>query len=251
MPPVSSSRPSGGILAVPDPRALRSLIEKRYQCLAEELTIAGTRFSLLRVADTNALLETIDPATFAEDERLPYWSEIWASSVHLAHWCLTFPGLREKRVLELGCGLGLAGIAAARAGATVVLSDYEQDALLFARYNAMQNISGTDPEVLLFDWRRPSPGRKFDIVLGADILYDRQHFLPLLEAFGMLLSPGGIVVLTDPDRSTGDAFAALAPEWGYHVSCDRAEIEHHERSVSINRYELRRLPGIAPEEAQR
>ncbi len=238
---VRSPLPAVGILAAMEAPALRSLIEGRYQCVAEELTIAGEKFSLLRVADPDLLLEAIDPAAFLEDERIPYWSEIWASSVALARWCLATPLLGGKKVLELGCGVGLAGIAAVRAGAAVLCTDYEEDALLFARYNALQNLGEAKPRFLLLDWRRPVITEKFDIVLGADILYERRHFIPLLEAFSVLLTPGGIVVLTDPDRSTAGSFADVAQEWGYSVRRDRTEIDHHAKKVSIIRFELDRF----------
>lgn len=242
---MATVRPSSGTLVALDVSELRSLIESRYQCCEEDLTVAGVRFSLLRVADSNVLLEAIDPAAFLEDERLPYWSELWASSVALAEWCLTASCLRGKLVLELGCGLGLAGIAAARAGATALLTDYEEDALLFARYNALRNVPERTPAVLLFDWRQPRVPGKFDLLLGADILYERRHFLPLLEAFRVLLAPGGAAVLTDPDRSTGEPFARLAQEWGYSVACDRSLVEHHARRLSVTRFELRSLPARA------
>jgi predicted nicotinamide N-methyase len=231
-------RPYSGTLAVQEAPVLRSLIESRYQCCEEDLTVAGVQFSLLRVVDPNVLLEAVNPAAFLEDERLPYWSELWASSVALAEWCLTSSRLPGMRVLELGCGLGLAGIAAARAGAAVVMTDYEEDALLFARYNALRNVPGRMPQVLLFDWRRPRISGKFDLVLGADILYERSHFLPLLEAFAILLAPGGAVVLTDPDRSTGEPFAQRAEEWGYSVARDRGVMDHHGTRLSVTRFEL-------------
>ncbi len=239
------------MVATEEVRELRSRIESRYQCVTEELTVAGTRFRLLRVADSNVLLEAIDPSTFLEDERLPYWSEIWASSVSLAGWCLASPLVRGKRVLELGCGVGLAGIAAAFAGAAVLLTDYEEDALLFARHNALQNVPGAGVESLLFDWRQPRLERTFELVLGADILYERRHFLPLLEAFRHLLAPGGTVVLTDPDRATGEPFARLAQEWGYCLRRDRSEIDHHGKKSSIVRYELQEPPGHASEGRRR
>jgi len=245
MAPASPSLAAGDAVPALGAPALRSLIDSRYACAVEELGIAGERFSLLRVADTNALLEAIDPATFKEDERLPYWSELWASSISLARWCLTSGMLCGKDVLELGCGLGLAGIAAARSGATVVLSDYEEDALLFARYNVSRNLPGAEVEVHHLDWRRPVLPRQFDILLGSDILYERRHFLPLLEAFDVLLAPAGVVVLTDPDRSTGRAFAELAQEWGYSLRQDRGETEHHGKKIWITRMELQKLPGTA------
>lgn len=246
-----SPRPEAGMLTPREAPALRSLIESRYRCAMEELTIAGTRFDILRVADSNALLDALDPAAFLEDERLPYWSEIWASSVSLAGWCLLCPALRGKRVVELGCGVGLAGIAAARAGATVLMTDYEEDALLFARYNALENLPGTRPRSLLFDWRQPRLAEKFDIVLGADILYERRHFLPLLEAFDVLLEPEGRVVLTDPNRSTGEAFATLAQEWGYSLRREEEAIEFHAKRTSIVRFELHASPGAAAGKGRR
>jgi predicted nicotinamide N-methyase len=239
----AASGSPGGISPVPEGSLLRASIEQRYRCRREEVTVGEASFSLLRVADPDVLLETIDPATFTEDERLPYWSELWASSVHLAHWCLTFPGLRGKQVLELGCGLGLAGIAAARAGAAVVLSDYEDDALLFARYNALINIPRGEVEILHLDWRQPDLGRRFDVLLGADILYERRHFRPLLEAFRVLLAPRGVAVLGDPDRSTGNAFFDMAGSEGYDVRCTGAEITHHGRNVHVNCWELRSISG--------
>jgi predicted nicotinamide N-methyase len=245
MAPAPPSFAAGAVVPALGGPALRSLIESRYACVVEELGVAGEGFYLLRVADTNALLDAIDPATFMEEERLPYWSEIWASSLSLARWCLTSGRLRGKDALELGCGLGLTGIAAARSGATVVLSDYEEDALLFARYNVSQNLPGMEVEVCHFDWRRPVLPRQFDFVLGSDILYERRHFLPLLEAFDVLLAPEGVVVLTDPDRSTGRAFAELAQEWGYSLRQDRSETEHHGIKISVTRLELQRSPGRA------
>ncbi len=80
----AASGSPGGISPVPEGSLLRASIEQRYRCRREEVTVGEASFSLLRVADPDVLLETIDPATFTEDERLPYWSELWASSVHLA-----------------------------------------------------------------------------------------------------------------------------------------------------------------------
>ncbi len=67
--------------------------------------------------------------TFAEDERLPYWAELWPSAIGLAHYLDRDVSLRGKHVLELGCGLGLLGVIAARDGARVLCTDYEPDAL--------------------------------------------------------------------------------------------------------------------------
>ncbi len=93
------------------------------------------------VRDPDVLLERVTPVQFAQDERLPYWAELWTSSFALARFCLEENGFRGKRVLELGCGVGLVGLSAASGGAHVVMTDYEHDALLFSLYNAMVNLT--------------------------------------------------------------------------------------------------------------
>jgi predicted nicotinamide N-methyase len=218
--------------------ALLARIAEQYDVCTTDLAIEGIPFRVLRVSDTNALLETIDPDLFAVDERLPYWADLWASSVDLAAWCLQSGELGGKDVLELGTGLGLAGVAAARAGAMVVMTDYEEDALRFARYNALVNLPGCDPEIRAMDWRAPEAGRRYDYLLGADIIYERRNFLPLLDAFGKLLKPGGTALLTDPGRSTAEEFLSQARTCGFSVRSAASTVVHFNRSVTVGRHEL-------------
>jgi predicted nicotinamide N-methyase len=96
-----------------DRNALRHSLAFLYDVVEVEVHVNGAPFQLLKVRDTNKLVDAISPKDFSDDERLPYWAEVWPSSIVLAHSCLTQFDLNIKRVLELGCGLGLAGIAAA------------------------------------------------------------------------------------------------------------------------------------------
>ena len=181
---------------------------------------------MLKIEDTNRLLDAISPDEFAVDERLPYWAELWPSYRELARFCLNETPLRGKTVLELGCGLGLAGIAAAAAGAHVVFTDYEPDALSFARFNAWANLSpdvyASETEFRLLDWRSPGLIYPVDLTIGADVAYERPHFLPLLNIVQTSLKSEGIAVFVDPDRSTGMAFFALAERQGFEVTlCPR------------------------------
>ena len=84
------------------------------------------------VRQPEKLLDDISVDEFARDERLPYWAELWTSSIVMGEHILQDPSFRGAALLELGCGVGLAGIAAARAGAQVTMTDYDDDALLFA-----------------------------------------------------------------------------------------------------------------------
>lgn len=230
--------------ASPDASCVLSEIKRRYDVAVSPVAIGGSTFSLLAVRDTNTLIDAIDPATFAVDERFPYWAELWTSSIALATWCLAAGDLAGKRVLELGCGLGLPALCAARAGATVLLTDYEPDALLFARWNLLENLPAETVRhnvgLALVDWRTAKFETPFDVVIGADIAYERRMFAPLLRVLHAALRPEGKAVITEPDRAVGQDFFQQAAASGFHVTFDRDTIERNQRASVVVRAELRR-----------
>jgi len=214
-----------------DSEQLLTELSSRYDVVEKTLALGHTGAFLLGVRDTNRLVDGIDPATFAHDERLPYWADLWVSAVGLAEWCLERGEISGKEILELGCGLGLAGIAAGIAGAHVMLTDYEEDALAFARYNAMRNLPpGVLTERVRFrqlDWRSPGELAKVDLVIAADVTYERRNFLPLLRLVSRVLRPGGMAVFADPDRAVGREFLSIAAAQHHAVTT-------HTRSVAMN-----------------
>src|SRR5688572_26767017 len=74
----------------------------------------------------------------AAGRTIPYWGRVWVSSVALAETLATTQ-LSGARVLELGCGLGIPSIIAARRGATVLATDGSPDAVVFAAHNLALN----------------------------------------------------------------------------------------------------------------
>ena len=202
------------------------------------ITIGSTPFTMFHVRDTNLLVDAIDPVAFALDERLPYWAELWPSSVALASWCAGGGVSAGRSVLELGCGLGLAGIAAARAGGEVTLSDYEKDALGFAGWNA--RVNAVPVTLVELDWRTPVGDRVFDIVLGADIMYDRANVDPLLGTLSRVMAPHGSAVLADPDRSTAHDFLREAISRGFSISSATTRVPRGTQEISVHCHTLRR-----------
>lgn len=222
---------------------LHADLARRYDVVGVDVHLGVCSFDMLRVRDTNVLLEGLDTAAFAMDERLPYWAEVWPSSIELARYCLEESSLNGKTVLELGCGLGLAGLAAARAGAHVLFTDYEVDALLFARRNALKNL-GTHGSLSraafrVLDWRSRDTSELVDLILGADIVYERRNFIPILQFVRRTLKADGRAIFTDPDRSTAMAFFALAEQQGLHVSIDARRLKEGRTDSTILLGELR------------
>jgi predicted nicotinamide N-methyase len=133
----------------------------------------------------------------------PYWSVLWRSGVALARE-LDGVAIRGLRVVELGCGLAVPSIAAARAGAAVLATDACGEALELVARNARAN--GVRVETATVDWAEPDElvGRApFDLVLAADVLYERAGVAQLLSLLPRLAPEAR---LADPGRPAAGAF---------------------------------------------
>jgi predicted nicotinamide N-methyase len=145
----------------------------------------------------------------------PYWAVLWRSGVALAAELDGDPSLAGRRVVELGCGLALPSIAAARAGAEVLATDEAAEALELAARNAEAN--GVTIATALVDWSaaaelvRRGP---FDLALAADVLYERHSVAPLLSLLPRL-APEALVA--DPGRPPAEAFLEGAARRGWRV----------------------------------
>jgi predicted nicotinamide N-methyase len=167
----------------------------------------------------------IDETEFARDERLPYWADLWPSAVALARKLEVLgPRLSGRRTIELGCGIGLPSVAALVHGARTLATDHYAAALDFARHNARRN-TGYDLRTALLDWHAPErhPGR-FDLVLAADVLYERRSVEPLALLVPELLEPGGEVLLADPRRSAAPDFVAALEARGFEHASETEEV---------------------------
>jgi predicted nicotinamide N-methyase len=177
----------------------------------ESIGLRGAALQVLRPRDTEALL---DDHAFEHEEYLPYWAELWPSGVALARR-VAARSLRGARVLELGCGLGLPSLAAALAGGRVLATDWSPQALELLEENAERNEAVL--ETALVDWVRPGPiveRAPWDLVLAADVLYERRNIAPLLELLPRLIDERAEVWLADPGRApAGELLERLGEGW--------------------------------------
>lgn len=174
--------------------------ESRLDLVEDVVELPTRTLSILRPRSAEALL---DEEAFEHEEFLPYWAELWASGEALAH-AVAERDVEGLRVVELGCGLALPSLAAALGGARVFATDWSPDAIALARENALRN--ELELETAVVRWSEPEPlveRAPWDLVLAADVLYERRNVDELLA---LLLKLGKEVLIADPGRPHAKTF---------------------------------------------
>jgi predicted nicotinamide N-methyase len=193
-----------------------------------------------RIAHPVSADDLIDEDDFDRDERLPYWAELWPSALALSR-NLSKRDLTGMRAIELGCGVGLPTVVALARGATVLATDHYEAALAFTAYNARKNL-GREPDSVLLDWRAPDIASlgTFDLVLAADVLYERKNAAALAGLVPRLLAPGGEAVFAEPRRDDAPFFLAAMKELGFENAVGEATVKQGKREVKVLLHRLRR-----------
>jgi predicted nicotinamide N-methyase len=210
-----------------------------YSVVLREHRLGSCSVKLYEVADTNALSDTIDPNAFEEDERFPYWAELWPSGIALATFVLGRGLGASVEAVELGCGLGLTGVAAALAGARVTFTDFDCEALAFARANHALNL-GSPGRIRLVDWRAPPPDLEAPLVLAADVLYERRFLEPFVETLRRTIAPEGVAYVAEPGRDIARGTVERLEAEGFERELHLEEVEVRGRTQAVWIHELRR-----------
>ena len=243
---------------------LRRRIGLRYQTVKETVRVGTMEFPFTRIANPDTVLdevaaeesrlEKLSGVRASEDQlHLPYWAELWDSAMGVAQFLVNRdeggrmkdePGAARRSihpssfilppspsVLDLGCGMGLAGTAAAGMGHRVLFADLEAPALLFARLNSLPWADRVRTRRL--NWQTDRLGESFDLILGADILYEKKQW-PFLEPFWRAhLSPGGRVLLGEPGRQTGDLFIECIASKGWTLMQHQESVTTREKPIRL------------------
>ena len=181
------------------------------------LEIAGRDWPVVAVADQSALTAVSDDL-----EHFPFGLMLWDAAPVLAAE-LPRHIKNGQTMLELGAGVGLAGLVARALGAEVVQTDHSAEALALCARNAEINgLSGV--ALALADWLSWNSDRRFDLIVGSDILYDADLHAPVLAVLERSLAPGGRVLLSDPGRSTTPAFVSMLEKAGWIVDRRRRRV---------------------------
>ena len=208
------------------------------------------------------------------DERIPYWADLWASAIGLSRYLVDNQLIvKGKDVLEIGCGLGLPAIVAGKLGAVhTIATDYLPEALDFAKLNWQQNLPLENVEFKVLDWRNipenfskstsenisantsantsesvaktservgeEAPQYKADILLAADVAYEKRAFEPLINAFQQLVKPDGKILIAEPNRFISKNFFENLANQGFNVEKTTLEVERRGHTFTVNIFEL-------------
>ena len=189
-----------------------------YAVRETEHAIGGHRYRLRVLSDTQQFADP-DGHSARIGISSAQWSlfgQVWPAGRLLAQAMQRFD-IGGKRILELGCGIGLASLVLQRRGADVVASDAHPLAEVFLAYNAALNeLPALNYRQLRWDRPLPALGM-FDAVIASDVLYERGHAELIAVVVGRHARPDAEVLVTDPGRGNSARFNRLLEAQGFSV----------------------------------
>lgn len=236
----------------------------------DRIRIGAIELDFTRVADPEAVLDAIcleetrrsrgiraDESPGGNDQksdgadrnerplRMPYWAAVWESAAALGELLQQNLGsnegaLRDQSVLDLGCGMGLAGMVALSMGAKVMMADYETDALLLARVNGLAWPGRV--RVRRVDWNEDRLEESFDLIIGSDVLYERAQWEGFERFVRTHIRQGGCVWIGEPGRPGAVAFPDFARQRGWRIEQTTHKLPI--RDAPFNVFRLTPSPGM-------
>lgn len=173
---------------------------RQYETETTELVINGRKFQILLPQDITGF---IDPDDVLHE--FPLWAKIWRASWVLAGFLAEMPVAAPKNFLEIGAGAGLVSIVAASFGHNITMTEFNPDALQFARANAVINGCPQLP-IRELDWNRPQLAGTFDYIVASEVTYKKEDVATLLKLFKSYLKPEGAVYLAGEMRRVSRDF---------------------------------------------
>ncbi|HSI32741.1 MAG: methyltransferase [Phycisphaerae bacterium] len=235
-------------------------VGKKFAVVTEDVRVGPIPLRFTRVADPNRVLDEMadaealkeklgHPRRPGDEVHLPYWAELWDSAYGVATWMVNrwqrgggkvsggggethvSGAMTGMNVLDLGCGMGLTGTVAAAMGARVTFADLSADALLFARLNSLPFADRVRTRQL--NWRTARLEERFDLIIGADILYERGQWMYVEPFWRGHLKPDGAVLLGEPGRATGDYFIDWIASWPWTLERTEQPVPTREKPIRL------------------
>lgn len=151
----------------------------------------------------------------------PYWGVLWDAAVPMSRYILGRNWPATSNAVELGCGVGLTGIAAWRAGVPVRMTDIVPEAVELAQHNARLN-GLMDCFTSIRDWNQPTDAR-YSLILACDILYERNQHAGLVRFLKTVSQHDTEIHIGDPGRQSSQLFLDDVAAAGFCVEVFRED----------------------------
>ena len=205
---------------------------QEYETESTDVVVNGRKFRILL---PKYLDRFIDPDEVLHD--FPLWAKIWQASWVLCGVLAEMPPDPRKRLLEIGAGIGLVSIVAATFGHRITMTEYNPDALNFARANAHLNQCPRLP-ILKLDWHDPRIKGQFDTIVASEITYKPEDLRPLIQFFKSYLQPGGQIILASEMRNTGKDFYDLL-KTDFDISVEKKSLRSDAGATRVMLFKMR------------
>lgn len=197
-----------------------------------EIRVAGHVLDLATVANLEAHLDR-DRLLGDSDYEPPYWALVWSGARLFLPGFLDRHDVAGARILDVGCGLGVVSLVLAAAGAKVTALDRAEPALEFVSRSIERNQLAI--ETCAMDLSDLARKRRFDHVIAAELLYEREGFPALAEQLVKRLAAGGRLTLVDAHRiDTASFYREMERVGARRVFSDRIEVREEQTLVRID-----------------
>ncbi|PIE68933.1 MAG: methyltransferase [Deltaproteobacteria bacterium] len=193
----------------PDEASLEELLaiaRQRFSVAFKPVRIGEQTLEIASIANMTDYLDKLaNQSRQGKNIQLPLWAKIWPASTLLALTMTQIPPARDKRVLEIGAGLGIPALIAASRGWHTTISDTHEDALLMIRINILANNLQDKAIAMPLDITTQDTDTPFDLILGSELFGIKESSASLIRCLQSNLAPGGMALLArDTSRKEHD-----------------------------------------------
>jgi predicted nicotinamide N-methyase len=164
----------------------------------------------------------------------PLFGMIWTSGEALAELMAGWD-VAGKRILEVGCGLGLASLVLNHRNSDITATDIHPDAQAFMQENTRINQDEPVPFVRGGWSDEESALGEFDLIIGSDLLYERSHVIPLSDFMHRHAARNCEIILVDPGRGHHAPFSKRMVSLGYSHRQERTSTADAKRIIPSGR----------------
>jgi predicted nicotinamide N-methyase len=217
---------------------LLALAHKKFKVGFNPVSIGKEAFEVPYISNMTEYVDRLVQGTQpGKTIQLPLWAKIWPASIMLAHAAGQMPCTGRESLLEIGAGLGIPGLVAARHGFSTVISDIDDDALIFARINILKNNLRDTATIRKIDVCSTRTDQKFDIIIASEIQYLPNISQDLVDFLRSSLAPSGTILLARDAQRKENSFLTLATEFFQIQSKKVAFKQHGSRNATKEQFQ--------------